>query len=126
MKDIVFLVVDDSATMRRILENTLKRIGYKKVYIANDGTEAITMLKTNKDIDFIITDWNMPYMDGISLVKYIRSHEDYKKLPVLMVTTKGMKDDIIEAMQAGINNYIVKPFTPKTLQSKIDLILNDF
>jgi len=118
-----FLVVDDSVTMRRIIENSLKHLGYNHVFIATDGTEAIKLMKLNPEINFIITDWNMPFMDGISLVKYIRGQEKLKDIPVLMITTRGVKDEIITAMQAGVNNYIVKPFDQKTLKDKIDLIL---
>ena len=123
MADLKFLIVDDSPTMRRILNNTLKRIGYRDIEEAEHGQQALDKLKTNPEINFLVTDWNMPVMDGLHLVQTIRSTPEYKKLPILMVTTRSVKDDIIEAMKAGVNNYVVKPFTPDTLKSKIETIL---
>ena len=116
------LAVDDSPTMRRIIINTLKRAGYTDVVEASDGKDALAKLKVDKP-SFIITDWNMPEMDGLTFVTNLRSTDEYKKIPVLMITTRSVKDDIVEAMKAGVNNYIVKPFTPDTLKSKIDEIL---
>ncbi|MCL2063701.1 MAG: response regulator [Candidatus Cloacimonetes bacterium] len=118
-----FLVVDDSPTMRRIVFNTLKRLGYNEIEEAEHGAEALDKLKTIDGINFVVTDWNMPVMDGLQLVQEIRGMAEYAKVPILMVTTRSVKDDIIEAMKAGVNNYIVKPFTPEVLKSKIDLIL---
>jgi len=116
------LVVDDSATMRRIVINTLKTIGYTTVVEAADGKEALSQIYSN-DIDFVITDWNMPNMSGIDLTKAIRNNGNYAHIPVLIVTTRGIKEDIVEALQAKVNGYIVKPFTPQVLKDKIDQIM---
>jgi two-component system chemotaxis response regulator CheY len=121
-EDLLFLVVDDSPTMRRIISNTLERIGYKKSIEAANGKEALQQLEGN-DVEFIITDWNMPVMNGLEFVTEIRSTDDYKELPILMITTRGMKDDVLQAVHAGVNNYIVKPFTPETLEAKIGKLL---
>jgi two-component system, chemotaxis family, chemotaxis protein CheY len=119
---IKFLVVDDSLTMRRIVVNALKAIGYESVIEAADGKEAFGKLQA-EGADFVISDWNMPEMNGLDLVKSIRTSTAYSDTPVLMVTTRGNKDDVIEAMQARVNNYIVKPFTPQALKEKLDQIL---
>ncbi|MBD3402662.1 response regulator [candidate division GN15 bacterium] len=108
--------------MRRIIINTLKRAGYSDVIEANDGKDALAKMKV-ETVNFVITDWNMPEMDGLTFVTTLRSMDEYKNLPVLMVTTRSVKDDILEAMKAGVNNYIVKPFTPDTLKEKIESIL---
>ncbi len=117
-----FLVVDDSPTMRRIICNALAEIGYTELLEAEDGLEALEKLNI-VPIDFVITDWNMPNMNGLALTKSIRSHPELKELPVLMITTRGMQEDVIAAMYARVNNYIVKPFTPLTLREKIDMVL---
>ncbi len=117
-----FLVVDDSQTMRRIVNNALKGIGYDDIIEAEDGKDAITKLYVEK-IDFVITDWNMPNMSGLEFTKAIRSDDQFQNLPILMVTTRGMKEDVMEALQARVNNYVVKPFTPQVLKEKIDQIL---
>lgn len=122
MAALKILAVDDSPTMRRIIINTLKRAGFDDVIEAEDGKEALAKLQV-ETVNFVITDWNMPEMDGLTLVTNIRSMEKYKTLPVLMVTTRSVKDDIVDAMKAGVNSYIVKPFTPETLKAKIDQIL---
>ena len=122
MGQLRILAVDDSPTMRRIIINTLKRAGYTEVVEATDGKDALAKLKTDK-IDFVITDWNMPEMDGLTFVSTLRADSTFKNLPVLMVTTRSVKDDIVEAMKAGVNSYIVKPFTPDTLKAKIDQVL---
>lgn len=124
MADLKFLIVDDSPTMRRIVVNTLKRLGYRDIEQAENGQSALDVLKTVPGINFIVTDWNMPVMDGLEFVNTVRSSPDFKSLPILMVTTRSVKDDIISAMKAGVNNYIVKPFTPETMKEKIDMILN--
>lgn len=116
------LAVDDSPTMRRIIVNTLKRAGFEDVIEAEDGKYALAKLKVER-INFIITDWNMPEMDGLSLVTAIRQTPEYKDLPILMITTRSAQDDIVQALKAGVNNYIVKPFTPETLKQKMDQIL---
>jgi two-component system chemotaxis response regulator CheY len=118
-----FLVVDDSVTMRRIVLNSLKTLGYNDFIEAGDGREALEKLAGDSNINFVITDWNMPVVSGLDLVKTIRSTDVFSKLPILMVTTRGIKEDIIEAMQARVNNYVVKPFTPAILKEKIDAIL---
>jgi len=120
--DLKILAVDDSPTMRRIIINTLKRAGYENVIEAADGKDALAKMKV-ENVNFVITDWNMPEMDGLTFVTTLRSMDEYKELPVLMVTTRSVKDDIIEAMKAGVNNYIVKPFTPVTLKEKIEATL---
>jgi len=120
--DLKILAVDDSPTMRRIIINTLKRAGFKDVIEANDGKDALAKMKI-EDVNFVITDWNMPEMDGLTLVTNLRSSPEYKEVPILMVTTRSVKDDIVEALKAGVNNYIVKPFTPDTLKEKIEQIL---
>ena len=122
MADMKILAVDDSPTMRRIIINTLGRAGYTDVVEAEHGKDALAKMETEK-IDFVITDWNMPEMDGLSFVTNMRSNAEHAKIPVLMVTTRSVKEDIVEALKAGVNNYIVKPFTPDTLKSKIDDVL---
>ncbi len=117
-----FLVVDDSLTMRRIVINALKTFGIDDIVEAEDGQDALSKLQTHK-IDFVITDWNMPNMSGLDLTKTIRASDQWKNLPILMVTTRGLKEDIIQALQAKVNNYIVKPFTPQVLKEKIVAIL---
>jgi len=116
-----FLVVDDFSTMRRILRNLLKNIGYLNVDEAEDGHSALLKLR-REDFDFIITDWNMAGMDGLQLLKEVRLDEKLAKLPVLMVTAEAKKENIIAAAQAGASGYIVKPFTAATLDEKITKI----
>ena len=116
-----FLVVDDSATMRRILVNSLQRIGYSDCVEAEDGAQAIE--KFDPSIGFVITDWNMPKMSGLDLAKALRAHGAGKTVPILMVTTRSVREDIVAAVEAGVNNYIVKPFTPQVLKEKIDQVL---
>ena len=123
MPNLKVLAVDDSATMRRIIVNTLKHIGYENVVEGEDGADAYAKLESESGISFIITDWNMPNMSGLEFVNKVRASQ-FKSIPILMVTTRSIKDDIIEAMKAGVNSYIVKPFTPQTLQVKMDQILN--
>lgn len=118
-----FLVVDDSVTMRRIVSNTLKNLSYDDYVEAADGKEALAKLQADPTLNFVITDWNMPEMTGLELTKAIRSDDKFAKLPILMVTTRGVKEDIVEALQAKVNNYIIKPFTPQILKEKIDQIL---
>ena len=115
------LVVDDFATMRRIITNVLRQLGYEHIMEAEDGTKALQILETEK-VDFVITDWNMPQMSGLDLLKAIRASEDKKHIPVLMVTAEAMQENIIKAAQAGVNNYIIKPFDAKTLSDKINKI----
>jgi two-component system chemotaxis response regulator CheY len=113
-----FLIVDDSSTMRRIIINTLNKLGYKEFHEAANGREGVDRLATTP-VDMIITDWNMPEMSGIDFVKAVRSNDNTKELPVLMVTTNAAEDDIKEALKAGVSNYVVKPFTPDTIKEKI-------
>lgn len=115
-----FLVVDDSATMRRIVINSLQRIGYTDVVEAEDGLEALE--RFDPSIGVVITDWNMPRMTGIDFARTLRSQN--QAVPILMVTTRSVRDDIVAAVEAGVNNYIVKPFTPQVLKEKIDQITN--
>lgn len=117
-----FLVVDDSPTMRRIVINALKTFGFSEIIEAEDGQDAFAKLQSNK-VDFVITDWNMPNMSGLDLTKAIRADDNFKNLPILMVTTRGLKQDIVEALKAKVNNYIVKPFTPQVLKEKINAVL---
>ena len=114
------LVVDDSATMRRIVVNSLKTIGYGDVVEAGDGKEALA--KCDASVEMVITDWNMPNMGGLDLVKSLRANPQTAKMPILMVTTRSVKEDILEAVQAGVNSYILKPFTPQVLKEKLDQI----
>jgi two-component system chemotaxis response regulator CheY len=118
-----FLVVDDSVTMRRIVSNSLKNLGYDNLVEAVDGKDALAKLAADANINFVITDWNMPVLSGLELTKAIRGDEKLNNVPILMVTTRGVKEDILEALQAKVNNYIVKPFTPQILKEKIDQIL---
>jgi len=117
------LVVDDSSTMRRIIVNTLSRLGYKDVVQGADGIEAWDTLQANPDVGIVITDWNMPNMNGLELVKKIRAQDKYKAMPIIMVTTEGGKKEVIIALKAGVNNYIVKPFTPQVLKEKLEGVL---
>lgn len=114
-----FLVVDDFSTMRRIVRNLLKELGFVNVQEAEDGAQALSMLRISGDFDFVVTDWNMPNMTGIELLKAIRSDPSLKHLPVLMVTAEAKRENIIEAAQSGASGYVVKPFTAGTLDEKL-------
>ena len=114
------LVVDDSATMRRIVVNALKTLGYQQVVEAGDGKEALAVCDAS--IEMVITDWNMPNMGGLELVKSLRANPQTAKTPILMVTTRSVKEDILQAVEAGVNSYILKPFTPQVLKEKLDQI----
>jgi two-component system, chemotaxis family, chemotaxis protein CheY len=116
------LIVDDSPTMRRILVNTVQKAGYSDIKEAGDGKEALAMLMGGV-YDLLMTDWNMPNMNGLELVQAVRLDDKLKNIPILMVTTKNMKEDIVNAIKAGVNGYIVKPFDAKTLFAKITEIL---
>ena len=120
-KNLNFLVVDDFSTMRRIVRNLLKELGFTNVDEAEDGAVALQKLKAG-GYDFVISDWNMPNMDGLSLLQAIRADERLKKLPVLMVTAEAKKENIVAAAQAGASGYIVKPFTAATLDEKLGKI----
>ena len=117
-----FLVVDDSSTMRRIVGNTLNSIGYTNVTMAEDGVDALKKMKETQ-FDAIMTDWNMPRMNGLELVKTARAMEEYKHIPIIMITTEGGKREVITAIKEGVNNYIVKPFTPQVLKEKLKEIV---
>jgi two-component system chemotaxis response regulator CheY len=112
------LVVDDFSTMRRIVKNILRQLGFTNTIEADDGTTALEKLKSEQ-VDFVITDWNMPKMTGLELLKTIRADPDLKHLPVLMVTAEALQENIVAAAKAGVNNYVVKPFDAKTLSEKM-------
>ncbi len=120
-KNMKILVVDDFSTMRRIIKNLLRDLGFTNIQEADDGNTALPMLQ-NGDFDFVVTDWNMPGMQGIDLLKEIRKDDNLSHLPVLMVTAEAKREQIISAAQAGVNGYIVKPFTAVTLKEKLDKI----
>ncbi|HEX4973108.1 MAG TPA: chemotaxis response regulator CheY [Steroidobacteraceae bacterium] len=121
-KNLRFLVVDDFSTMRRIVKNLLNDLGYANVQEADDGQTALPMLKSG-GFDFLVTDWNMPGMPGLDLLKAVRADPALAKMPVLMLTAEAKREQIIEAAQAGVNGYVIKPFTAITLKEKIDKIL---
>ena len=116
------LVVDDFSTMRRIVKNILRQIGHTNILEAENGQMALDILRREK-VDFIVSDWNMPQMPGIELLKAVRSQEEWKDLPFLMVTAEGQKENVLEAVKFKVSNYIVKPFTPETFIEKINKIL---
>jgi len=115
------LIVDDFSTMRRIIKNLLRDLGFTNTSEADDGSTALPMLQNGR-FDFLITDWNMPGMSGIDLLRAVRADEKLKTMPVLMVTAEAKRDQIIEAAQAGVNGYVVKPFTAAALKEKIEKI----
>jgi len=117
-----FLVVDDFSTMRRIIKNLLHDLGYANVAEADDGNTALPMLQQG-DYDFLITDWNMPGMPGLDLLKAVRADAKLKGMPVLLLTAESKREQIVEAAQAGVNGYVIKPFTAVTLKEKLDKIL---
>ena len=121
-KNLRFLVVDDFSTMRRIVKNLLNDLGYANVQEADDGQSALPMLKSG-GFDFLVTDWNMPGMPGLDLLKAVRADPALAKMPVLMLTAEAKREQIIEAAQAGVSGYVIKPFTAATLKEKIDKIL---
>ncbi len=118
-KDMRVLVVDDFSTMRKIIKGIMRKLGFTNLEEAEDGTTALPKLKKEK-CDFVISDWNMPNMNGLEFLKAIRSDEDLKGLPFLMVTAEAKKENILDAIKSGANNYIVKPFTEEVLQQKLD------
>jgi len=120
-KNMKILIVDDFSTMRRIIKNLLRDLGFNNTSEADDGNTALPMLKSGS-FDFLVTDWNMPGMQGIDLLKAVRADADLATLPVLLVTAEAKKEQIIEAAQAGVNGYIVKPFNAATLKEKIEKI----
>lgn len=120
-KNMKILIVDDFSTMRRIIKNLLRDLGFNNTQEADDGSTALPMLQKG-DFDFVVTDWNMPGMQGIDLLRAIRADDSLKHLPVLMVTAEAKREQIIAAAQAGVNGYVVKPFTAATLKEKLDKI----
>ena len=120
-KNMKILIVDDFSTMRRIIKNLLRDLGFTNTSEADDGLTALPMLQSG-NFDFLVTDWNMPGMNGIDLLRAVRADERLKNLPVLMVTAEAKRDQIIEAAQAGVNGYVVKPFTAQALKDKIEKI----
>jgi two-component system chemotaxis response regulator CheY len=125
-KNLKFLVVDDFSTMRRIVRNLLKELGYTNVDEAEDGIVALQKLRGGGGFQFVVTDWNMPNMTGIELLKNIRADAGLKHLPVLMITAEAKKENIVEAAQNGASGYIVKPFTAGTLEEKMNKIFEKF
>ena len=121
-KDLKFLVVDDFSTMRRIIKNLLHDLGYPHVAEADDGKTALPMLQTG-GFDCLITDWNMPGMPGLELIKAVRADTRLAKMPVLMLTAEAKREQIVEAVHAGVNGYVIKPFTAETLKEKLEKIL---
>ena len=117
------LVVDDFSTMRRIVKNILRQLGFENIVEADDGETAVRKLESER-IDFIISDWNMPKMSGLELLKWVRAHDEFKDLPFLMVTAEAQKENVLEAVKAKVSNYIVKPFTAETLSEKIEKIFS--
>ncbi|PKG81250.1 chemotaxis protein CheY [Colwellia sp. 75C3] len=120
-KNMKVLVVDDFSTMRRIVKNLLRDLGFTNISEADDGSTALPMLQGG-DFDFVVTDWNMPGMQGIDLLKAIRADASLSHIPVLLITAEAKKEQIVMAAQAGVNGYIVKPFTAATLKTKLDKI----
>jgi two-component system, chemotaxis family, chemotaxis protein CheY len=116
------LIVDDFASMRRIVKGTLKSIGFNNFIEAEDGVIALKMLEKEK-IDLIISDWIMPNMNGLEFLKAVKGNDKFKNIPFIMVTAEGQKGNVLEAINAGVSNYIVKPFTPETLQAKLKKVL---
>lgn len=121
-KDMKVLVVDDFATMRRIVKNILRELDFKDIVEAENGAAAVKILES-QDIDLIVSDWNMPKMTGLELLKWVRANEKTKDLPFLMVTAEAQKENVVEAVKAKVNNYIVKPFTAAVLAEKLEKIL---
>jgi len=121
-KNIKVLIVDDFATMRKVVRNLLKQVGYADIVEAEDGVMALKALKSQK-IDFIISDWNMPNMTGLELLKAVRADAELANTPFLMVTAEALQDNVVAAVKAGVNNYIVKPFTAEVLNEKIKKIM---
>ncbi|MFA5182574.1 MAG: response regulator [Syntrophales bacterium] len=121
-KNIKILVVDDFATMRKVIRNILKQVQYENIVEAEDGVVALNILKSQK-IDFVISDWNMPNMTGYDLLKAVRADPEIGKTPFLMITAESLQENVVAAVKAGVSNYIVKPFTAETLNEKITKIM---
>ena len=120
--DLTFLVVDDFSTMRRIVSGLLRQCGASRILEAEDGVQALRIVES-KPVDFVISDWNMPNMTGLDLLKALRAHSKFSRMPFLLITAEGKKENIVEAAQAGADGYIVKPFTQDILQEKLTRIL---
>ncbi len=118
MENKKILFVEDSPTMRRIIANSLKKLGIKDATEAENGVDALEKIQ-KADFDLILTDWNMPEMNGQELVEHVRKMDKYKSIPILMITTRGMEDDVMTAIKSGVNGYMVKPFTPELLKKKM-------
>ncbi len=121
-KNMKILVIDDFATMRKVIKNRLKQVGYGNIAEANDGISALKILKSEK-IDFIISDWNMPNMNGLELLKTVRADSELSGIPFLMVTAEALKDNVVLAAKEGVSNYAIKPFTAEILNEKIEGIM---
>jgi two-component system chemotaxis response regulator CheY len=121
-KKMTILIVDDFATMRKVIRNLLKQVGYENIMEADNGEAGLAVLKSDK-IDFVISDWNMPVMTGLELLKAVRADADIAKTPFLMVTAEALKENVVAAVKAGVSNYIVKPFTAEVLNEKIEKIV---
>lgn len=115
------LFVEDSPTMRRIIANSLQKIGFSEILEAEHGLDALEKIE-NRMVDLVVTDWNMPEMNGAELVKELRSKSEFDDVPIVMITTRGMKDDVMTAMRLGVNAYVIKPFTPDILKQKLDAV----
>jgi len=120
--DLKILVVDDFPTMRRIVKTLLKSLGFREMHEAEDGEKAYALMKAEGNFELIVSDWNMPNMTGLELLKTIRADEKFKHLPFLMVTAEAEKENIIEAVKSGVSNYVVKPFTGQTLKEKLEKV----
>ena len=118
MENKKILFVEDSPTMRRIVANSLKKLGIQNATEAENGVDALEKIQ-KEDFDLILTDWNMPEMNGQELVEHVRKMDKYKSIPILMITTRGMEDDVMTAIKSGVNGYMVKPFTPELLKKKM-------
>ncbi len=116
------LFVEDSPTMRRIIANSLRQVGFEEIIEAENGVDALEKVE-GRAIDLVVTDWNMPEMNGAELVKTLREMPPYAEVPIIMITTRGMKDDVMTAMKLGVDGYIVKPFTPEVLQEKLKSVI---
>jgi two-component system chemotaxis response regulator CheY len=123
-RNMKILVVDDFSTMRRIVRGILRQLGFENIVEAENGAEAFKMVQ-NGGIEFVVSDWNMPVMSGIELLQNIRKEESCKDVPVLMVTAEALKENVVTAIQAGANNYVVKPFTPDVLEAKMSAIFKN-
>jgi two-component system, chemotaxis family, chemotaxis protein CheY len=123
MSDVKILIVDDSSTMRRIIKNTLQKLGFMNTVEAENGIDALGKLKEGL-VNLILTDWNMPEMDGLTFVKSVRGSDTFKAIPIVMITTEAAKKEVVEALKQGVSDYIVKPFTSEALKEKVEHFLS--